>query len=206
MRKYILSALVGCVSAFVVLLLMAGTADGLTRLSLHSFNDGMWKPVNIDRATRAFEAIDYPHHEVHDGDSFWYSDVVTLNSTSQDYLITTPNSTQWDHFTYDFDAQGLTDLEIYEATARAGTDLQVVYNRDRNSATTSVLTVHKNTGAGADGTRILYRSAGSRLSTFSTTGEERVLKSNTKYIFRITTHGNYTVSVVFNWYQHTNKV
>lgn len=166
----------------------------------------------IDAATHTLQIIDYAHHEVHSGSSYYFHDVLALgNGASQDYVITTPNTTKWAHFGIEInfnDAAGITQL--YEATDKVGTALQTVFNRDRNSANTAGVTVHKGQSGGTtDGTLILWKRAGIGKTTGGTLGtaEERILKQNTKYILRVTNTATTTnnTNIIFRWYEHTNK-
>jgi hypothetical protein len=205
-KKLSLGVLVIFVISFVVsIFALAETADGLSRVSLHGWNNTAWAPVNLDRASRALESITFEHHLVHDGASYTYSDVLSLNGT-QDYLITTPDTTTWGHFTYEVDTTGATEIDLYESADRNGTTAQTIYNRDRNSANTATITVHKNQSGGTtDGTKILYKSTALRAATYASEANERILKRNTKYIFRLVTGGAQTVSIVLNWYEWANK-
>jgi hypothetical protein len=85
-----------------------------------------------DGATNSQKEIDYVHHEIHDGDTFMYHDVIDSLGTgvSQDYLITTPNTTAWLHVSHDVELSGAGTVEIYEAGDRTGTTIQTLYNRE----------------------------------------------------------------------------
>lgn len=180
-------------------------------VEIQGFNGTSNRTAELDEITRALVFLDYAHHEVHEGDSFYFNENLALgNGASQDYLFTTPNSAKRAHWGYEFDAidAGVT-LNIYEASDRAGTTLQTVFNRDRNSISANTTTLHKGVSGGTtDGTNIGTRRAGARTigRQFGTSGE-RILKENTKYIVRLTNLSTATnnVWVEFNWYEHTNK-
>lgn len=175
-------------------------------------------PENINRSPEfdpMFKApigIDVAHHEIHEGDTFTYCDVVALgNGGIQDYVITTPNTTKWAHLGYKIDFNdGAGTFELFEGANRVGTTLQECFNRERNSLKTNTTIVHKGqTGGTTDGTRFCYRRAGSNKDLSGTvgSGSERVLKQNTKYIVRITNATTLTnnVSVEFDWYEHQSS-
>ena len=156
--------------------------------------------------------IDYAHHEVHDGSAFYYHDVVQVsNGGTLEYLITTPNTTKWGHFGLEINyTEGSATTEIYEGGDRNGTTLQTVFNRDRNSSNVAGVTVHKaQTGGTTDGTRIFWKRGGAGKASGGEAGtsQERILKQNTKYLVRITNNAGATnwTTVVFRWYEHTNK-
>jgi hypothetical protein len=182
-------------------------------VNIQGYNETNYVVPHIDPFTASWQFVDYPHHEIHEGDSFTYHDVITLGSAGvQDYVITVPDTTKWPHFVYAVEGiYGIT-LELYEAGDRVGTTAQTIYNRNRNSGTTATTTVHKNqSGGSSDGTRIMWRISGSgaaagRLAGATTDRNERVLKRNTKYIFRITSAAaSNTIAVEFDWYEHTDE-
>jgi len=164
-----------------------------------------------DASTEATTTIEYEHHEIHAGSSFWYDDVVT-GSGVIDYLITTPDTTKFLHFGYEVESGGAGyTLELYEATNKGGTTLQTAYNRSRNIGTAPTATIHKGlTGGDTDGTRIMWHTsgtttAGGKVGGSSKDATERVLLRNTKYIFRLTPLASNTISTRLNWYEHTDR-
>jgi len=168
-------------------------------------------PNKKDGTTGVDIVIDYAHHEVHDGSSFYYHDVISLgNGAAQNYLITTPNTTKWGHFGLEIDFNdGAGTIELFEDSDRTGTTAQTVFNRHRNSATTATITVHKGKSGGTtDGTRIIWKRHGAGKTTGggSETAEECVLKQNSKYLLTVTnaTTSTNNISVILRWYEHTN--
>jgi hypothetical protein len=144
-----------------------------------------------------------------DADSFYYHDVVTMASTTtQSYLVTTPNTTKWAHFDLEVSVDdGAASIEIYEATDRTGTTLQTVFNRDRNSAVAATTTVHKDVSGGTtDGTRIYWKRCGVGKTEGGSVSakKERILKQNTKYIVRVTNiaAADNNMTVVIRWYEY----
>lgn len=169
-------------------------------------------PASVDDITETLQIIDYSHHEVHSGSHYFYSDCITLgNGATQDYLITTPNTTTWLHFLFDIKGTLSTDISIFEAGDRVGTTLQTTYNNNRNSLNVSEATLHKGTSGGTtDGTDIHPDCFGTGVAGgfggVSDRSNEIILKQDTKYLIRITsnTNGN-RLSVHFDWYEHVNK-
>ena len=170
-----------------------------------------------DKATHALNTIEYEHHEIHSGSSYFYADGITLADTGvQQYMITAPNTTKWAHLVTTINMGLAGTVTIHEAGDRAGDAAATVFNRDRNSANTAGVAVHKGiTGGNTDGT-LLYTG------TFGSTGtpagkgavgggargiSELILKQNTKYLYTITSAAaDNGVAVEFDWYEHTNKV
>lgn len=165
-------------------------------------------PMKTDPTSGSIVASSYEHYEIHSGNAFYCHDVINLGSAAtQDFLITTPNTTKWAHFEYQSSGTGGYSLELFEGADRTGTTLLTMVNRNRNSLTTATTTLHRGTSGGTtDGTRIGWKRSGSNtLSGSSENRAERVLKQATKYIFRVTSHdaSNY-ISLNFGWYEHTN--
>ena len=174
--------------------------------------DDNFQKMSIDNTTGDFTVISREHHEVHEGSSFRYFDSVTLGSAgTQVYLITTPNTTKWAHFTFTIDGTAVTSFDIYEGADRTGTTLQTVFNANRNSIKTATIAVHKDISAGTtDGTVFIKYASGtasnqSRSSSSAEFNSEWILKQNTKYLIRITsgTAGN-LCNIMLNWYEHTD--
>jgi hypothetical protein len=164
--------------------------------------------------------IDYAHHEIHAGDSFMYHDVIAslADTVVQDYWFVTGNTTAWAHIGHSVESTGPLTLEIFEGADRTNAKtLQTAYNRDRNSASTPTLKIYKNdntgTGSGGttDGTKIVWWKGGIannkvQNGTNVGTSNEKILKQNTSYIFRITSGmAANLISLSFDWYEHANS-
>jgi hypothetical protein len=194
---------------------------GNVRSALTAFrsSDETFQPVRIDRATNSLQIIDYAHHELHSGSSFMYHDVIASlsNTIVQDYVIITPNTSRWSHIGHSVESTGPLTLQIFEGSDRTSArTLQTVFNRDRNSSIAATTMIYKNDATGAssggttDGTRIVWWSGGiaNNKTTNGTnvgSSNEKILKRNTTYIFRITSGmDSNLISVSFDWYEHTN--
>ena len=189
-----------------------GSLVGLIRGLRNS--DQTAQPIRVDAQTNSIQTIDYEHHEVHAGSHFFYADSVALgDGASQDYLITTPDTTKWAHLTFSATGSVITQVQLYEGSNKTGVSGQTLYNSDRNSSTVATLTVHKGTtGGSTDGTLIWQMKSGlatgqSRAGMIVNRNDEIILKQNTKYILRITsgTAGNLT-NLQMEWYEHTNII
>jgi hypothetical protein len=175
--------------------------------------DDTYQVPRINPQTHALETIEYEHHEIHAGSHFFYTDKVELNSAAtQDYMLTTPNTTKWIHMIFALTGSAITQVDLYEAGDRNGTTPQTIYNSNRNSLTAATLAIHKGTSGGTtDGTLIWSMKSGSasgnsRTPLIAERNHEIILKQNTKYILRITsgTNNNLT-NCQLQWYEHTNK-
>lgn len=166
----------------------------------------------IDEITGAVIAIDYSHHEIHEGNHFMYTDAVELDSAAtQDYMITTPNTTKYAHMVFVMDGSAITQWQLYESGDRTGTTGQTISNSDRNSTNAATVTIHKGTSAGTTDGNVIHLYKGGSDTNQSRSGakerneEEIILKANTKYILRVTsgTDNNLT-NVRLSWYEHTS--
>lgn len=191
--------------------------DGAQHVYLHGVNHlGTLTALRTDTATGALVGIEIEHNKVHAGSSFRYTDSVTLASGStQDYVLTVPNTTKWPHFTFAADGTAATTFQVYRATDRAGTTLQNIFNANENSTLTAGMTIHKGSSGGTtDGTLIFTYSGGlaaggggggASIEGASTYASERILKQNTKYIIRITSGtADNKCNFRAEWYEHTS--
>ncbi len=166
-----------------------------------------------DRTTGAASAVDYAHHEVHEGGSFQASHAEDIGSGSTyKFLITTPDTTKWIHMFALLIAEIETEVRLYEAptTPSAGSDLPA-YNKNRNSAQVTGLTALKRgISTVADGTLIqtVHIGSGRTDGGQARSENEWILKQNTSYVIAIQNvsgaAANYC-TLVLNWYEHTNK-
>lgn len=172
-----------------------------------------------DSKTGAQISIDYAHHETHGGSSFTYHDVIaSLNDTVvQDYWWVTPNTTKYAHMGHTVDSTGPIKIEIFEGADRTNAKTeQTCYNRNRNVLTANTTKVYKNnatgtgTGGTTDGTKIVIWQGGidnnkQTNGTMVGTENEKILKANTNYIFRITSGmAANLISVSFDFYEHVD--
>lgn len=156
-------------------------------------------------------SVAFEHFEIHEGDSYNWSEVITLGSAAtQDYLITVANTTKWPHFSYVIEGSFGIRIDLYEGADRTGTTLQTTFNRQRNSLNTAAMTIHKgHSGGTTDGTLIYSHksgtgAAGGKLSGSSSEASERILAQNTKYILRVTSAAaSNDIALSLNWYEHT---
>jgi hypothetical protein len=180
---------------------------------------------NIDTYTDTLKTIEYPHHEIHTGDSF-KADINTNDlddEGDEDALhisFTTANTTKWMHLVVEATATGAADLIVTEAFTGgvAGGDDLSIFNKNRNSSTvsgaisTGSSTVNKMTddaSAPTGGTVIHHWKFGTgknKIGGFARSIEEFILKQNTKYSFRMTTATDAIIAqLTLHWYEHTNK-
>jgi hypothetical protein len=194
-------------------------------------SDTTFKEARLDASTHSLQVIDYEHHEVHSGSAFVanYSNDVTNIGEMTVIGFNTPNTTKWAHLVFAAESTGGATFALYEAPSidvDEGTQL-AIFNRNRNSSTTSGLTSIETTpvankltsynetqAAGANistTTRLLYHTLGSG-GNQPTTGQTRaeteiVLKQNTQYaiVMSSLTNDDATHTITMSWYEHTDK-
>jgi len=165
----------------------------------------------VDKVTGAPIAIEYEHHEIHEGQHFNYCDYA-LNQASSvtiEFVITTPDVKKWSHFVFEVSASDGASIEIYEgASGISGGDEITPKNNDRNSDNESNLSIIKDPDTiSEDGTKISGSLAGGGKTAGITSREkENILKQDTVYLVRITslTVSN-DIGWCYEWYEHTHK-
>lgn len=175
-------------------------------------SDSIVKNARLDSSTEAMIGIDYPHHDLHAGSFYTYSDLINLgNGASQDYILTQPDTDKHGHWGYEIEfLDGAGTFDLYRNTDRIGTTLQNIYNSNDNFPDDAGVTVHKDQSGGTtDGIIIISSRKGSGKSFGGVAGTqtERILKRNTKYLIRVTNNtvtSNYT-NIIFRWYEHTPR-
>jgi len=199
---------------------------------IYGYNGTNWQAVRIDSQTRAWNVIDYEHHEIHGGSSFachYFNDCTNIGEMTM-IAFNTPNTAKWIHIVFEASSTAAAYMAIYEVAdldVDEGTDL-AIYNRDRNSATTSVVsTIETVPEAGKATSYTEAQASGATLSTATelerhymgagaagadVAGQARataewILKQATQYAFVIvsTTNDDNTHSLRLSWYEHTNQ-
>ncbi len=197
----------------------------------HGWNGANWRPVALDRSTRASSTIEYEHHEIHAGSAYACSYTQTVSDTNDRSIITfrTPDTLKYCHFTIAAASSEPAVVIFTEGptvTNNTGATL-TVYNRNRTSTnTTGVWDTSQNpdvqgqatyftettmgnvTGGDILEEESLSAGSGNRAVGGSTRGtQEWVLAPNTLYAVEIksTTNDTNTHFLQLDWYEHTDK-
>lgn len=165
----------------------------------------------------AIKTIDTAHDRTHRGQTFAaYNNSASLANGSAINIYFETGASSAPHLIIDVHAKFDYDFEILEAptvTSSTGTD-QIIYNKNRQSATTSLLTSNDSTLGScsvdvtvtADGTQISHDtvSSGHKMGGNATYDDEWVLDVSTKYVFRLTSRANSNrAHINLNWYEPT---
>jgi len=176
-------------------------------------NDTVLRTARVDSATHVIKTIEYEHSEIHDGDMFVCSNIVSSLGAGATHtvIINTPDTTKWVHAVFAIDAGNECTIAIYETvtTLTDGTALTAI-NRNRNSATTPTITAfHTPTNLSLAGATLIYtRRFGETTTGESTRGvHEFILKQGTKYAVQITNNATTADNFGYyaDWYEHTDK-
>jgi hypothetical protein len=169
---------------------------------------------STDETTQCVKTIDFEHHEIHEGDHFSVTGFESVNSgASVNFVTQTPNTTKWTHMTFDVQGTSQTEIRVYEGATWSGGTSSSPINNNRNSATTSTLTVSYKPTVTASGTLIYSQSRGLKGATPAVADNvgnivrthELILKSGTSYLWAIkSADDSNVISYQGHWYEHTN--
>lgn len=200
---------------------------------INAFNNTNWQPILLDTTTRTLAVTEFEHHELHEGDAFTchFNNDCTNTGEMSIVAFKTPNTTKWIHVVFEAQTTAGAYMAIYEDAdldVDEGTDL-TIYNRNRNSATASVVsTIETAPEAGKATSYDETQAAGATLDTSkelmrhymgaATSGAdvgggargvtELILKQNSVYAFVVvsTSSDDNTHNLSLSWYEHTNEV
>jgi len=76
----------------------------------------------IDTSTHSFQTIEYEHHEVHSGSSYFTEGHTTLGDGDPDPVnfyasFQTPDNAKWGHFVWSVTSSGILDIKVYEGSS-----------------------------------------------------------------------------------------
>ena len=170
--------------------------------------------IEIDATTRALIAIDYPHHEIHEGSHYFITGFgVVANGGDITVGVTTPDILTRAHVTYLISATSQIEIYIYEDSAfTLGTPIPA-RNNDRehgNGSDLLLVTAPVITDLGLQISAQSSGKAGTNPSKGTGGAAEReneiILKRNTKYLFQTISRDNDNiVSFRADWYEHASK-
>jgi len=171
--------------------------------------------ICIDDITNALIAIDFSHHETHESNFYRSGMNFTLaNGNVATLGLVTPNTSKWLHVVWDLNCSANGTFTLLEGvTSFSGGASTTAIQHNRNSSNTSGAVITRGM-TGADlitptgGTTLLNAvlSTGKGATISRQSGEEFILKQNTKYLFRYTNGANANViQLKLEWYEHTSN-
>lgn len=166
--------------------------------------------LGYDDTVGALITIDTVHHEVHEGEMFTVEHSASVtNTNSLDILFTIGNKTA--HTGISVSAGGQITGYLYEAPTASGGTALTIYNMNRTSSNVSEAIATHTPTVSATGSvalingRVLPGGATNqtRVGGSARTGAEWILKSNTKYLLRITntSGGTIVINPVIEFYE-----
>lgn len=179
--------------------------------------------IHTDKATNQLETIDYAHHEIHSGSSYFNEEFIQVPANDVlDIRWQTGDAAKWSHWLIHIITESEFHLTFYEdvkALTNPGTAL-TGKNRDRNSTKTSnwqtfdyiINTNLENANADTDLTDAVTLGTAASGSGRNKSGEggheeELILKQNSIYCLRFENQSGAQkyVDYLMEWYEHTNK-
>lgn len=171
---------------------------------------------NVDQLTDVNIIVDYPHHEIHAGSSYFvmYS-ALADNAGVIEVRLQTGYSAKQTHLTIHMDAALAATATMFINTTKthAAGNAIVPLNRNFSSSNTSINTVcHTPAGTETGTARLLQYIGSANSGGVSSEGGstsnrgEFVLANNTAYLFRLTSRANANaMTIILDWYEHTPK-
>lgn len=173
--------------------------------------------VSVDGDTNSLVVIDVPHHEIHEGESFTVSHTVTGKNDGETGVVVVLTTTKDCHMLFNWAASGAAYAKIFEGptiTDNSGTNGVSIFNRDRNSTSTSTVKDNATSRAfnkvctdptvSATGTVIFTEFAGAAkaFGGLGRNSNEFVLAQNTEYAFVVESDAaGLTLNMVLDWYE-----
>ncbi len=167
-----------------------------------------------DGVSDALVAIDFPHHEAHEGNAY-KADATNGAITNGEYWaigFTTPAADQGRiHLLAGFVSEAASHLQLLEGptnTPASGAAL-TAYNRDRGSGKTTKLTnLRSYDNAGVVGGTVIHDLStwsDKRQTTVDRDDEEFILAPETAYAVKLIADANGGGQILLDWYEHVSK-
>ena len=178
--------------------------------------NGNGNPIGVDTSTRAFETIDYAHHEKHAGSAYTagIQDLDLDTAETNGLVIVVANTTKWPHLEVFADCTKAANGYVYRGVSVTtnGTEVTSI-NADHNSTNTAGMKVYQYSDSTITnmGTLIdshLFGAEGVGQSGVGGSAErpESIYKQNTAYvILMVGVADNGRMNIDLDWYEHTNK-
>lgn len=170
-------------------------------------------PIEIDPVTHALNVVNYPHHEIHEGEAYNISAVDTDVDSGAVFSLgfTTGVGSSFFHLVFDFTTSAQTEITVRDSPGLSGGTAITAFNRNRTSTNTSACTCTTNpaiSGTGGSGTVIFQQTVGVKANTGGQARDvsEWILNSGTNYLFVTqSAAANNIISTKLDWYEHESK-
>lgn len=167
--------------------------------------------VEVDGVSASLVIIDFEHHEIHEGNHYFYSHSVELASAAtQNYVIKAPVGDRRCHFTFSATGNAITQVDLYEMSDYLGNTEVTIQNNNRNSDSFSETKIYNGLGAGSTLGNLIYTmksgsatGTSSRQSGISQRNAEIILRQDTTYVIVITSGTNDNLcNLLVEFYEH----
>jgi hypothetical protein len=159
-------------------------------------SDGTPRHSKIDTKTHVIPAMEYEHFTIHNDFHYFYTDKFELASAAtKEFFLATPELSPVVHMKFVFEGSAITQFDVYEDTAKLPTtdSRATVFNSNRNSTDTAVLTIDTAIASTTDSDGVLIKTfkggaaaQQSRQGETAKSDEEIVLKRDSAYLIRFT--------------------
>ena len=195
---------------------LVDAAVDLTTVSTDTISTNLLARNKIDDTSGGRIVVADAEHHVHEGEAFVVSDVVNVSTTTQKWMITTPDTTRFAHIEFEIVSTGEMSVVITEGADRTGsTPLTAINQRRVGTPTASTTVVHRgivipSPDTGTDGATTIssVRTGATGQGAKTVEGgrgvEEFILKQDTKYVIAVETFANIYVTLRAEWYEHTD--
>jgi len=170
--------------------------------------DGESRPIKVDSLTNALTIIDYAHHEIHEGSSFYSKDVVgpLAASVAASFLVRVGTMTAAPHMIFEVSsAEGRFEMTFFSSATVSTTGTAVtLFNSNQNSAKTPITQLFSGAAFSASGTQIYKTRVGASKKSGSASRalNEIIFKANTDYQVQIrAVDPSITVSYLADFYE-----
>ncbi len=196
---------------FILCLLLSTNCYANTRAIYgHVSEDGV-RPILIDKLSGSLEIIDFEHHELHEGNAYFFDGFADLGAgNDRDHTITTGSSPKLTHLIYEVSAEAEHTFTIFEncTVLNDGTVIPI-FNHDRTSSNVSNNTLSEDSTITVEGTVLIQEKVGSgnKIGGGTRGSMELILLPNTKYTLRVSNDASTTSwhDIELDWYEHESK-
>ena len=176
--------------------------------------------LRLDASTHVMETMEYEHHEIHSGSSFFFEEGFALNNASRNYLIETAKTDREPHMVITVLGAQDTYVELVKRTDHTpGGEAVIIQNRNERSTKRPETRIWRDPGGGDGGeaqkmwcARFGVPAVGGAKAASggdSSTRHEIILAKRSgqnigKYKLRVTalSQNDNNITVSFDWYEH----
>jgi len=170
--------------------------------------------ITVDSLTSVPIGIGYPHYEVHNGNTYFYSKTFTVNPSATANVFMSLGTTKYNHFVFEVASEAKSEVILYEGAGTTVFNTTVTpVNMNRASTNTTQTDVYINTNITTTGSQLaneLIPGGGNLKSHVGgdvRSDTEWILKKNTKYRLQVENQITTTkqIFVGIEYYEESNS-